>query len=283
MLTIAQTLREATIRLSETSDTARLDTELLMAHTLGVSRSHMLLQNMRDTAPHEFAALIDRRLAHEPIAHIIGRQEFYGLDLLVTPNVLIPRGDSECLIEAAREFFVGTPPRRIADLGTGSGALLLAALSVFPQAMGIGIERSSAARAIAADNADRLDMAERCAIVAGDWSIPGWSAQFGLFDLILCNPPYVESTADLSPSVREYEPHQALFAGIDGLDDYRILIPQLRELIRADGCAIVEIGATQADAVMDVARLSTLEPVLHRDLAGRPRAMVLTVTAGTMG
>ena len=274
-MTVADAIRAAAERLSATSDTARLDAELLMAHALGVARSDMLLRRMRDAAPAKFAALIDRRSDREPVAHIVGRQEFYGLNLVVTPDTLIPRGDSETLIEAAREALADSPPQRILDLGTGTGALLLAALSLWPEAHGIGVDASAAACTVARRNAEALSTAERVRIVEADWTKAGWSAGLGRCDLLLCNPPYIESDAALDPDVREFEPGSALFAGPDGLDDYRVLVPQLRPLLADGGLALLEIGSTQGYAVTEIATAAGFETALHRDLAGRPRALAL--------
>ncbi|OYX62389.1 MAG: protein-(glutamine-N5) methyltransferase, release factor-specific [Novosphingobium sp. 32-60-15] len=270
-MTVAQAIREAAARLAQTSDTARLDAEVLMAHALGCSRSDVLLRHMQADVPASFAALVERRLAHEPVAYIVGHQEFYGLDLAVSPAVLIPRGDSETLIDAARERLASHPPQRILDLGTGSGALLLAALSIWPEAEGIGIDRSPEALAIAAANGARH--APNARFLQADWTKAGWNDGLGAFDLILANPPYVEDAADLAPSVRAHEPAGALFAGADGLDDYRLLIPQLPFLLADDGIAMVEIGWTQAEPVIALARASNFAAILHHDLAGRPRAI----------
>lgn len=275
-MTIAQALREATARLAPTSDTARLDAEVLMAHALGCSRSDVLLRHMTGEAPASFTALIERRTAHEPVAYITGSQEFYGLDLTVSPAVLIPRGDSETLIEAAREALADTRPKRIIDLGTGSGALLLAALSLWPDAEGVGVERSAQALAIARANGARH--APTAQFIAGDWTRPGWSDDLGRFDLVLANPPYVEDAADLAPSVRAHEPAQALFAGAEGLDDYRVLIPQIPALLGDGGLAMVEIGWTQSDAVMALAHAAGLSAMLHHDLGGRPRAVEMAIS-----
>ena len=280
MKAVAEALRAATERLSATSDTARLDAELLMAHALGCSRSDMLLQHMRDLAPKGFAALVRRRAAHEPVAHIIGRQEFYGLEFEVTPATLIPRGDSETLVEAAREAFAGEPPARVLDMGTGSGALLLAALTVFPQAEGIGTDASEAALGVAWRNAKRLGLAGRATMLTRDWHTPDWADDLGTFDLVLCNPPYVETDAALDPDVRNYEPASALFAGPEGLDDYRAILPQLGKLLSPRGAAIVEIGATQGNAVALLAAESGFVSEVRHDLASRPRALVLREGVG---
>ncbi len=245
-----------------------------MAHALGVSRSDMLLKHGTDVEPQAFAGLIDRRSGHEPVAYIIGKQEFYGREFAVTPDVLIPRGDSETLIEAALEF--APYAKRVLDLGTGSGCLLLTVLAELPQAEGVGIDASSAAVKVASDNAARLDVAGRARMCHTSWSEEGWAKDLGQFDLILANPPYVEEAANLDPSVRAFEPAQALFAGADGLEDYKTIIPQLRGLMSADGIAILEIGSAQAESVSEIARQHGFATQLRRDLADRPRALILT-------
>lgn len=273
--TIALAIADAARRLAADSDTARLDAEVLMAHALGVTRSDLILRHMRDPAPPGFAALVDRRAGHEPVAYITGHQEFWGLDLAVGPAVLIPRGDTEVLIEAALARFAGRAPARVIDLGTGSGALLLAALHEWPAAQGVGIDRSDAALATARANADALGLAPRARMIAADWHAPGWAAGLGRFDLVLANPPYVETGAVLDRSVRDHEPHGALFAGAQGLDDYRVILPHLADLLAPGGTALVEIGWTQAEAVCALARGAGLRARVHADLAGRSRAVEL--------
>lgn len=277
---VAEALREAAARLEATSDTARLDAELLMAHVLEVSRSEMLLRHMQDEVPDGFAAMVERRARHEPVAYITGQQEFYGLDLEVSPAVLIPRADSETVIEAARQAFAARAPARILDLGTGSGALLLAALGVWPDAEGVGIDSSPPALQVVKSNAARLGHADRTRCALLDWTQPHWADDLGKFDLILANPPYVEANAPLEPSVIDFEPASALFAGPEGLDAYRVLIPQLPHLLAEDGIAVLEIGATQAQAVTQIGCEQGFTATCHKDLAGRPRALVLTLRLG---
>lgn len=280
-MTIADAIRAAATRLAPTSETARLDAELLMAHALGCSRSDMLLRAMRDPAPDGFDALIDRRAAHEPVAYITGSAEFYGLDLQVSPAVLIPRGDSETLIDAAREHFADrAPPARILDLGTGSGALLLAALSIWTGAEGVGLDASMPALKQAHCNATKLAMADRASFMRRSWHREGWRRGLHAFDLILCNPPYVEDDAELAPQVRDHEPASALFAGPEGLDDYRTLIPQIGDLLTDGGIAIFEIGAAQANAVAAIVRNQGLACKFRRDLAGHSRAMIVSQGVG---
>ncbi len=274
-MTIAASIRAAAAQLATTSDTARLDAELLMAHALGVTRSDLLLRHMDQPAPAAFAALVARRADYEPVAYIVGEQEFRSLPFRVTPAVLIPRGDSEVLVEAA--LAARRDARRLLDCGTGSGALLLAVLAELPGASGVGIDRSPAALAVATENAARLGLAERAAWQLADWHQPNWAADLGQFDLILANPPYVETGAELAPSVRAHEPAEALFAGAEGLDDYRVLLPQLPALLSPGGVALVEIGATQAEVVSAIAVTAGFRVILHRDLADRPRCLQLAL------
>ena len=276
--TVAQAIRAATELLGARTDTARLDAELLMAHALGASRSDLFLKRMQDPAPALFAELVARRAAHEPVAYIMGETEFWGLPFEVTPAVLVPRADSETLIDAACTALAARPPKRILDLGTGSGCLLLAALSEWPQAEGIGIDRSMEALACATRNARRLGL--QAEMLRADWHAPDWADALGRFDLVLANPPYVEAEAALDPSVRDHEPAGALFAGPEGLDDYRVLVPQMPALLAPGGLALVEIGASQADAVTVIAAAAGFAVTLHLDLANRPRALELKIPLG---
>jgi len=272
----AGALREAAQLFAEISDSPRLDAELLMAHALQIERSELLLKLPALTAPSEFAALVERRQRSEPIAHIIGRKEFWGLDFQVTPDVLIPRPDSELLIEEAARLFASTHPQRILDLGTGSGALVLAALHEFPEAKGLGMDASAAALQIAHNNADALGLADRASFLLLDWCQPDWTGSLGSgFDLILANPPYVASGVRLSADVADFEPHQALFAGEQGLDDYAIIIPALEKLLSPGGTALLEIGFDQANPVSEMATKSGYHIELKQDLAKNDRLLIL--------
>jgi len=272
MTTVAEALREAARRLEATSDSARLDAEVLMAHALGVDRSDVLLRHMREEAPASFEALVERRAKHEPIAYIRGKKEFYGREFLVAPGVLIPRMDSEATVAAALEACPA--PRRVLDCGVGSGALLFTVLAE-AGGEGVGIDRSKDALLIAAHNASRHVDASFGQLLLRDWREPGWADDLGHFDLILANPPYVEDNAPIEPDVRRWEPAGALFSGPDGLDDYRILVPQLPALLEPNGVVALEIGATQADSVAEIAREAGFTAELRHDLAGRPRALIL--------
>ncbi|QJB69798.1 peptide chain release factor N(5)-glutamine methyltransferase [Parasphingorhabdus halotolerans] len=272
----ALALRDAARRLEPVSDTPRLDAELLMAHALGIEREQLLLDLPRLTVPESFGDLLERRAKHEPIAHITGTREFWGLELLVSPDVLIPRPDSETLIEQAVEIFQNSPPHNILDLGTGSGALLLAALHEFHDAKGVGIDSSAAALQIAHNNADRLDMSDRAWFALLDWTRPDWIDRLdGPFDLILANPPYVSSSLVLAPEVAGFEPHQALFAGEEGLDDYRVIIPALDRLLADKGVALLEIGFDQAASVSEIASGNGYVIECKQDLGGNDRLLTL--------
>lgn len=273
-MNVGEAIRAAANILAPTSDTARLDAELLMAHALGVSRSDMLIRSMRDATPAGFAPLVERRAAHEPVAYITGGQEFYGRSFKVTPDVLIPRGDSETLIDAALE--IAPKAQRILDLGTGSGALLVTALLELNGAHGVAVDASRSALTIAEQNARHLGLdSEQAAFLDRDWRESDWSDGLGTFDLILCNPPYVEAEAELDRDVRGFEPGSALFAGADGLDDYRILFPQIRALMAESGVAIFEIGASQCGSTSEIAQSCGFEAEIRHDLAKRPRAVIL--------
>jgi len=268
---VREALASAAQRLTAASETPRLDAELLMAHALGSDRETMLLSALDAPVPEVFEPLVQRRLASEPVAYIIGRRAFWTIELEVGPGVLIPRPDSETLIEAALDHFGAAGPATILDLGTGPGSLLLAALDQWPEARGLGVDASPEALAIAARNAARLGIAARAEFRLGDWG-EGIGRRF---DLILCNPPYVEAGAELPRDVAQWEPHSALFAGPDGLDAYRRLAPQIGGLLEPGGIACIEIGAGRHAAVTAIFAAHGFTISSRMDLNNHIRCLVL--------
>ena len=253
------------------SATPRLDAELLLAHALGIERNALLLDLDR-AVPAEFAALVDRRAAHEPVAYITGMRGFWTIDLAVGPGALVPRADSETLVEAALARFAAAPPATILDLGTGPGTLLLALLTEWPLARGLGVDRSADVLAYAVANARGTGVGARATFVRADWT----AAIGARFHLVVANPPYIATAAELPDEVRAYEPAHALFAGADGLDDYRRLAPDFARLLSPGGAVILEIGSTQADAVTALLEAEGFAVTCRADLGGRPRILVAT-------
>ena len=222
-----------------------------------------------------FEQAVTRRVAREPLAFIVGETGFWTLDFHTTPDTLIPRGDSEALIEA---LLAVRPdhgaPLKMLDLGTGTGCLLLSALSEYPRAWGVGVDLSAGAAALARRNAVRNGLQDRSCFLAGNWD----SALAGRFDVVISNPPYIESAdvPDLMPEVSHYEPARALDGGQDGLDAYRLLCQALRSRLVPGGHAILEMGLGQIDAVSAIGRANGLQEVARQnDLGGIARALVL--------
>jgi release factor glutamine methyltransferase len=260
-------------------DNPRLEARLLLARTLGLPVAALLRDPHAIADPAGYDALLARRAAHEPLAYIIGRREFWSLDFAVSPATLIPRPESETLIEAALAAFAHrAPPRRILDLGTGTGCLLISALHEFPDAFGVGTDRSPDAASLAAANAAALGLAGRAAFLCGDWAAP----LAVRFDLVLCNPPYIPTSNidGLMPEVARHEPQGALDGGADGLAAYRQIVPCLPALLRPEGMVVLELGAGQAQEVAAIAGDSGLAATTRPDLAGIARAMVLQSVSG---
>jgi release factor glutamine methyltransferase len=261
-------------------ETAELDARILVGAALGLDLTGLIAQAARVLTPDETARLEDftrRRLDGEPVARIIGTKEFWGLPLKLSAETLVPRPDTETVVELALEMLrAGRPanhPLRIADIGTGSGAILLALLSELPEAHGIGTDISEAALQTAHRNALDLGLADRARFVTGDYA----AALSGGFDLIVSNPPYVRSAeiAGLAAEVRDHDPRRALDGGSDGLDAYRALVPQAARLLVPGGILAVEVGADQSTEVaqlMTAAGLTLAGPP-KADLAGVPRAV----------
>ena len=276
--TLAEKFRQAGI------DSADADARLLVAHALGVDRAALIANSERALTAQETAAierLAARRLKHEPVARIFGVKEFWSLPLHISEAVLVPRPETETVVEAALDFVgrggLRMETLRVLDIGTGSGALLLALLSELPHALGTGTDISAAALAIARANAERHGLASRCTFVNCDIA----EGVSGPFDLIVCNPPYVAhgDIAALASEVRDYDPAVALDGGADGLDGYRAVAAEARRLLAAGGRLILELGAGQEQAVCALFTKAGLTPgAIRRDLAGIPRALDVKVT-----
>ena len=278
------TRRQALAALVAAFATGKVHTPMIDARVLMCAAANLdhaaLLRDPDDILGDTAGCISDyaaRRLAGEPVARILGVREFWSLPFKVTPDVLDPRADSEALVEAALKH-LGTrrqEPLQILDLGTGSGILLAALLTEWPMAFGIGVDRSSAACAVAANNLTTLGLAERSAVVCGKW---GDALVDGRFDVIISNPPYIETAAiwSLTREVQIYDPLAALDGGVDGLDCYRALALAMPRLLVGKGLAILELGHGQAEAVSDLMSAVGLQVVaVAHDLAGVERALVL--------
>ncbi len=274
-MSLGNRLAEATARLADAGlEQPRREARLLLCHAAGLDAAGLLRQLHADHPAPGFEQSVARRAAREPLALITGRQPFWSFDVAVSADTLIPRADSETVVEAALEAFPARDAARVLDLGTGTGCLLLAVLSEFPAAFGVGVDWSAAAAALARRNARSLGLDGRSAMVCGYWA----TALEARFDLVLSNPPYIETAhiAGLMPEVSRYEPSLALDGGPDGLHAYRSLMGALPGLLTPGGVAILEVGAGQADAVASLARAAGLRPdAARQDLAGMPRALPL--------
>ena len=260
-------------------DSPELDARVLVGAALGLDLTGMIAAATRPVTAAEAARLEDfagRRLKGEPVARILGSREFWGLPLQLSAATLVPRPDTETVVALALQMLRAGPDAdrpRIADIGTGSGAILLALLSELPDAMGVGTDISAAALRTASANARNLGLARRAAFVACDYV----SALSGPFDLIVSNPPYIRSAEikDLASEVRDYDPLGALDGGSDGLNAYRALIPQAVGLLAPGGTLALEVGHDQGadvEQLMAAAGL-TLHGPPRTDLAGIPRAV----------
>ncbi len=257
---------------------ARREARLLLEIAFGMTTGWQLGHGDSVIAePDLFLSLVARRTRGEPVAHLAGKQGFWTLDLAVSADTLIPRADTETLIET---LLAHRPQREavrsVLDLGTGTGCLLLAALSEYPHATGIGVDRIPAATALAAANARTNGLAERCSFIVSRWD----DAISGRFDVVLSNPPYIPGCdiPDLMRDVIDYEPLSALDGGADGLDDYRVLMPALTRLLAPGGLAVFEIGIGQDETVPALGRSAGLRVAdIRSDLGGHPRAVVFTL------
>jgi release factor glutamine methyltransferase len=289
-MTLRQALTAATAQLANDEDireTASRDAELLLLHTLQIPRVTLLAHPSRELSPEQHALYrtnIARRLQHHPIQYITGQQEFYGLLLKVTPAVLIPRPETEHLVEAVLKRVPADQPARIADIGTGSGAIAIALAVHLPHAEITALDLSPEALTVAAANAREHNVAHRIHLQQSDLlsALSLNKADAGnsqSFDAIVSNPPYVPESdhATLHPQVRDHEPVAALFAGPDGLDLYRRLIPQAHAALKANGLLALEIGHGQREAIAallkswhEVSFLDDLQQIPRVALARKP-------------
>jgi release factor glutamine methyltransferase len=259
-------------------DSPRHEARVLLAEASGLSRDELIADPARIVSSDiagRFREFIRRRSEREPIAYILGRREFWSLKFKVSPAVLIPRPDSETLIEAALTTISDRrAPLRLLDLGTGSGCLLLALLSELPQASGVGLDISAEALAMARENAEALGLSGRAAFLEGGWN----ETPPGPFDIVLANPPYI-SEPDLhrlERDVRDYEPHRALSGGKDGLDAYRPVVAAVARVLAPGGAALIELGAGQAGPVSAFAEEQGFYAISRaKDLAGHERCLIL--------
>jgi release factor glutamine methyltransferase len=261
-------------------DSADLDARILIGSVLGLDLTGLIAAAARILTYDEaerLEDLADRRVAGEPVARILGTKEFWGLSLRLSPATLVPRPDSETVVEAALEVLRAESRcgsrLRIADLGTGSGAILLALLSELPNAFGVGTDISVPALRTARDNAGQLRLAARTAFVACDYA----AALSRPFDLIVSNPPYIRSAqiASLDAEVRDHDPHRALDGGFDGLDAYRRIAPEATRLLAPGGALVMEVGHGQSGDVQGLMTAAGLAPggLPKPDLAGIRRAV----------
>lgn len=279
--TIETARRALTARFESAAiDSAGLDARMLAGHALGLDLTGLITSASRQLTEDESARLEDfarRRLAGEPVARIVGEKEFWGLPLKLSAATLVPRPDTETVVELALELLRADGatghPLRIADLGTGSGAILLALLSELPTAQGFGTDISEQALQTAAANAVSAGLASRATFIACDYA----TGLSGPFDLIVSNPPYIRATdiAGLAVEVRKYDPRTALDGGADGLDAYRALIPQAAGLLAPGAALVVEAGEGQSGPINGLMTLAGLAPTgaPKADLAGIPRAV----------
>ena len=275
--TVGQALASARLRLRDAGiPDANLDARVLVGHALALSPSDLVGHPERaltGAGQRRIEALLDRRLRREPVAYITGRREFWSLPLSVTPAALIPRPDSETLIEAVLDD-VGDRSAllRILDLGTGSGCLALALLGELANADAVAVDRSADALRLARANALALGLGHRLRLAASDWA----SALSGPFDIVVANPPYVAAAdwPELAPEIRLFEPQAALLAGDDGLAAYRHMIPDLPRILAPSGLAYLECGHEQSARIADLLNAHGFTAIAVRaDLGGRARCI----------
>ncbi|MYM53981.1 peptide chain release factor N(5)-glutamine methyltransferase [Rhodobacteraceae bacterium GS-10] len=267
-------LSEGQDRLADKDNPAR-EARLLLAHAAGVDQAGLIslgLADFSDAMMERYRGYLDRRAMGEPVSKILGYRDFWNHRFEVSADVLDPRPDTETLIAAALE---GVAPKRILDLGTGSGCILLSLLSEWPQATGVGADLSDKALAVAARNAESLGVANRAELILSDW----FAAIKGRFDMIVSNPPYISEAEmrDLSPEVLNHDPRMALTPGGDGLDPYRIIAAGAADHLTEGGRILVEIGWKQGPDVAAIFRDAGFHDVeIRADLDGRDRVVLAT-------
>jgi release factor glutamine methyltransferase len=278
--TVEVARRTLTVRLrTHHIESAELDARILVGDALRLDLTGVIASAARPLTPDEARKLEDfmrRRIAGEPVARIVGAREFWGFSLQLSPATLVPRPDTETVVELALQIVRAAPAPnqslRMADIGTGSGAILLALLSELPGAYGVGTDISAAALQTAHINAVRLELADRAGFVACDYA----AALSGGCDLIVSNPPYIRSAdiASLAIEVRDHDPLGALDGGADGLDAYRAIVPQAVRLLAPGGVLAVEVGQGQSNEVAQLMAAAGLTPIAPKaDLAGIERAI----------
>lgn len=275
--TVGELRRAIATALMPVTRSASLDARLLVAHAMGIAPDDVILnedQPVGSAVAIEVHALAKRRAAGEPVARIVGEKEFYGLPMMLSAATLVPRPDTEALVDAVLEVVHRESTLAILDLGTGSGAILLALLSQLPNAAGLGVDRAPEALSVAERNARRLGFAERALFAEGDWAA-GIRTRF---DVVVSNPPYIATAeiAELPVEVRDFDPHLALDGGDDGLESIRAVLSNLDSVLAPEGVAFVEIGHGQADAVGDIAAANGYKSIFRADLGGVPRVAVLS-------
>ena len=269
--TVARALRRGAAILREAGiENPAREARLLLSHALAQPPADLMRDPSASIDPTLYDAVLVRRAAHEPIAYIVGRQGFWSLEFLVSPATLIPRPDSETIVEAALML---PPPVKMLDLGTGTGCLLLSVLQERRDAFGVGVDVVPEAASLARTNAARLGLGSRAAFLCGDWT----AALNGRFDLIVSNPPYIDAATipTLMPEVSGHEPRSALDGGPDGLDAYRTILLTIADLLTPGGTVVLELGIGQGTAVATLARAAGFASRFHPDLAGIDRAIVL--------
>ncbi len=278
-VTVGDALIGATARFDEAGiDTARLDAEFLLSGLLGCNRLALIARPaeiLAADASKKFEEAIQRREHYEPVAYILGEQEFWSLTFKVTPATLIPRPDTETLVAVGLRNLVSDLPSRVLDLGTGSGCILLSLLHERPQATGIGIDQSAEALEIAKANAETHGLTARTAFQCSSW-FTGLEVGRDRFDLIVSNPPYIPSVdiSSLMTDVRDFEPLSALDGGDDGLTPYRLIIRESRSFLEDHGILAVEIGVGQVEAVRGFFVANGFTDItIDRDLAGKDRVV----------